>query len=235
MTTLEKIRAEIEQIIPSELPYGKNTPEHIRDMALSIIDKYAEQEPCENCDYSEIVDWEQDTKTGKAKPIYWCERHKEPCEDAISRQAVLDGIEELKRSPWCNDSRNGYEYLIAEALDVVKDLCIKKLPSVQPKPIEYEDAVSRQAALNLMRSFTRWCVRSQDGKFDNVGLLYDDVMFGIAKLPSVQPKPKTGRWIDVDGIWFKCSECGAHRKMFPNYKEYFCPNCGAKMESEDKE
>lgn len=50
MTTLEKIRAEIEQINPSELPYGKNTPENIRDMALEIIDKYAEQEPTSPCD-----------------------------------------------------------------------------------------------------------------------------------------------------------------------------------------
>lgn len=45
-------------------------------------------------------------------------------------------------------------------------------------------------------------------------------------------EPKTGHWVDVDGLWFKCSECDAHRKMMPAYKEYYCPNCGAKMESE---
>ena len=56
---------------------------------------------------------------------------QEPCDDAISREAVLDGIEELKKSPWATDKRgNGFEYLITEALDVVKDLCIKELPSV---------------------------------------------------------------------------------------------------------
>ena len=44
MTTLEKIRAEIEQIQPYDLPWDKRTPEHIRDMAIAIIDKYAEQE-----------------------------------------------------------------------------------------------------------------------------------------------------------------------------------------------
>ena len=52
----------------------------------------AEQEPCENCDYSEIMDWEQDAKTGKAKPIYWCERHKEPCDDVVSREAVIEWL-----------------------------------------------------------------------------------------------------------------------------------------------
>lgn len=59
---------------------------------------------------------------------------QEPCEDAISRQAVLDGIEELKKSPWATDKRgNGFEYLITEALDVVADLCIKKELSVNPQ------------------------------------------------------------------------------------------------------
>ena len=36
---------------------------------------------CEDCEYAEISDWEQDIKTGKAKPIYWCEIHKHFCED----------------------------------------------------------------------------------------------------------------------------------------------------------
>ena len=56
------------------------------------------------------------------------------CEDAISRQAVLDGIEELKQSPWATDKRgNGFEYLITEALDTVAFLCIKQEPSVRPQ------------------------------------------------------------------------------------------------------
>lgn len=56
-------------------------------------------------------------------------------EDAISRQAVLDGIEELKKSPWATDKRGiGFEYLITEALEVVADLCVKREPSVTPKP-----------------------------------------------------------------------------------------------------
>ena len=29
---------------------------------------------CEDCIFSEIVDWKQD-ETGKAKPVYWCEKH----------------------------------------------------------------------------------------------------------------------------------------------------------------
>lgn len=56
------------------------------------------------------------------------------CADAISRQEVLDGIKELKKSPWATDKRgNGFEYLIAEALDVVAELCVKQAPSVNPQ------------------------------------------------------------------------------------------------------
>lgn len=47
---LEQIKAEIEQINPYELPWDKRTPEHIRDMAIAIIGKYAEQEPTSPCD-----------------------------------------------------------------------------------------------------------------------------------------------------------------------------------------
>lgn len=41
-TTLEKIRKEIEKITPLDYPCDKRTPEHIRDMAIAIIDRYAE-------------------------------------------------------------------------------------------------------------------------------------------------------------------------------------------------
>ena len=36
---------------------------------------------CEDCVYSDIAYWEQSEKIGKAKAIYWCERHKELCDD----------------------------------------------------------------------------------------------------------------------------------------------------------
>ena len=104
--------------------------------------------------------------------------------DVISRQAVLDGIEELKKSPWANDKRgNGFEYLITEALDVVKDLCIKKAPSVTHK---------------------------------------------------------SGKWITLEnrfdlGDRVKCSECGQVFVVGDDVSRKYCPNCGARMESEDKE
>lgn len=56
----------------------------------------------------------------------------------------------------------------------------------------------------------------------------------VVNEPSVNPQPKTGRWIaDVDR-WgdivttvngYRCSECNA----FNTDKDNYCPNCGAKM------
>lgn len=36
---------------------------------------------CEDCIYSDIADWEQDEKTGKAKAVYWCKKHEKLCEN----------------------------------------------------------------------------------------------------------------------------------------------------------
>ena len=96
-----------------------------------------------------------------------------------------------------------------------------------------DDLISRQAVLDLMRSLTRWCVRSEDGKLSNVGLLYDDVMFGIDKLPSVNPQePKTGHWIlDETDNSITCDKCGCliWANDISNGEAYYCPNCGCRM------
>ena len=72
-------------------------------------------------------------------PARLCEAHymsikaleQELSGDAISRQVVLDGIKELKKSPWASDHRGyGFEYLITEAIEVVEELCVKRAPSV---------------------------------------------------------------------------------------------------------
>ena len=96
------------------------------------------------------------------------------------------------------------------------------------------DAISRQAVIDLMRGLTRWCVRSEDGKWKNVGLLYDDVMFGIDRLPSVTPQQRTGRWILTDDDFVYCSECEDSYYPRPiDASWYYCPHCGAKMEVEE--
>lgn len=49
----------------------------------------------------------------------------------------------------------------------------------------------------------------------------------LKRVPSVQTVQKTGRWIDDN-----CSECGQY--VYHGDANNYCPNCGAKMESENK-
>ena len=54
-------------------------------------------------------------------------------------------------------------------------------------------------------------------------------------IKALEQEPKAGHWSHDGSHWknrFICSECGY--KLFDEPTNY-CPNCGAKMESEDKE
>ena len=91
------------------------------------------------------------------------------------------------------------------------------------KPIECDDAISRQAVLNLINA---------DWKYE--GLEED-----VSSLPPVNPQPKTGHWIKYsiprcEEQHYQCTSC----KYYINFgqwgelytKEFkYCPNCGAKM------
>jgi rubrerythrin len=100
-----------------------------------------------------------------------------------------------------------------EAVKTVKELLNRE---------ECEDAISRQAVLNIAKS-------SKSNWIDN------SVLFKrVNELPSVTPQQRTGRWIKQNYGWnWQCSECGFVTP--PSAKEIFtfCPNCGAKMEVEE--
>jgi hypothetical protein len=102
-----------------------------------------------------------------------------------------------------------------------------------------EDAISREAALEaVLTRVPDFCGSDEDGN-----LIYrNETASYIRNLPSVTPKPKTGRWFYDKSIenW-RCSECketpktmgycGSANFMVEHFK--FCNHCGAKMESED--
>ena len=90
------------------------------------------------------------------------------------------------------------------------------------KIVECEDAISRQAVKELIKSGV-----STD-TYDDV----EQVCKWIDALPSVTQK--SGKWID-DEFGSKCSCCGIHThldKFDRPMKFKYCSMCGAKMESE---
>lgn len=70
----------------------------------------------------------------------------EPCEDTISRKHLLSEIDDLMQSPWFNrwkDDEGALHFGYTErkeAVEIVRDLCVKAEPSVTPKPTECENA-----------------------------------------------------------------------------------------------
>ena len=156
---------------------------------------------------------------------------QEPCEDCISR---AEARKHIYRRLWESALNNvGYE---CKAEDVFMDIAdnrlktwIDELPSVQPKAIESEDAIDRE---NILISFSEYL---NSGFADSIED-FEEYTNIVKKVPSVQPKAKTGHWIETTvrgSISLVCSECGADLGSI--CETNYCPNCGAKMESEDKE
>ena len=143
--------------------------------------------------------------------------------DLISRQAAIEKIHWL-----------GLDHDTA----IKCDLAIRALPSVIPSiPTEQtEDAISRQAAIDLIAEtdITNGTELVFTGK---------QVQALLRDLSRVTPKQRTGHWIEQEDYnldtFYDCSECGESFSLIdgtPTDNLYnYCPNCGAKMESEDKE
>ena len=92
-----------------------------------------------------------------------------------------------------------------------------------------EDCISRKAVLDGINKYIE--------KAQSTGTIDDFISFEelvVKDLPSVQPKAKEGHWeygyAFADGNYCKCSECKEIIKCI--YPMHYCPNCGAKMESE---
>ena len=91
-----------------------------------------------------------------------------------------------------------------------------------------EDAVSRKEVIDGINQYFHDEYYQRTSIQDCRDCLIEDV---IKPLPSVNPQPKIGHWIEDEyemKVW--CSECGEENDMCSKY----CPNCSAKMQAESK-
>ncbi len=108
-----------------------------------------------------------------------------------------------------------------------------------------DDLISRQAAIEHLKK------RLIETAINNTGVtaLCDSIFADTAdnrietwimEIPSAQLERKPGRWIEDDIDKWKCSECGKGDMYAYSWavkgglelQDFFCPNCGAKMEVE---
>ena len=92
-----------------------------------------------------------------------------------------------------------------------------------------EDCVNRHTVLNTL-------FYKSDNNCEVV--LNKELQDRIKALPSVIPQQKVGKWIRIDKDKLKCSECEVihYIAQYPQSANInYCPNCGTKMESEEKE
>lgn len=116
------------------------------------------------------------------------------------------------------------------------DACKGAIELLEQEPCD--DCVSRQAVLEYIEG--SW---AELGHSSENELVCQD----IKEMPPVTPQQKTGYWIltDVEGnrVWHcNCSECGKDPQdyiggsenwwLIKNKLPKYCPNCGAKMESD---
>ena len=94
-----------------------------------------------------------------------------------------------------------------------------------------DDLISRQAALYELHLLSIEALKKHRFDYDALITICSNK---LKNLSSVQSKQKTGRW-EHDGGHFAnrwiCSQCG-YKFYFEKSEAKYCPNCGAKMESD---
>jgi len=176
---------------------------------------------------------------------------QEPCDDVISRQAVMDCFK--KWQPYMATRLWNFEQELS-ALPSVKpqESCEDEYIKVPKKALKYVtkgivaynyewlknhfdieravicgvqepsgDAISKQAVIDSLHN------KFADGFDSDRWWNSMSVLYAINKVPPVNPQEKTGHWIDT-GSGQECSECGEVQYGYDNYR-YFCSYCGADM------
>ena len=121
----------------------------------------------------------------------------------------------------------------SDGLDYVETLVA--LDVIKMVTTSCEDTISRQAVLDIIEDKIKYGLAQLDP--DEIIAISQYYHMEVEKLPSVKPQePKTGHWIDHNNGAISCSYCHTWFNKDDRYSYMnHCPNCGAKMESEDKE
>ena len=92
------------------------------------------------------------------------------------------------------------------------------------------DLIDRQAFIRKMQKTATeaWKMNVQA----RVETVWNECIDLAKQMPTVEPERKRGRWIDIKGRYYRCSECGADTETIAVDNGYvkFCRWCGARMD-----
>lgn len=223
--------------------------------------KALEQEPCEDISPTAVpvtveeakrllrAEWKKEVSKDKSNSrllvaykmaVQFLEQ--EPCDDAISREAVMRLIEN-KPYDWSNLTERHNMLMEIRKLPSVtqspkywidKDNKIYKMPddiptmTIQYPTITHGDTISRTEVMKVISDFVTF--EKYIDKHNHI--TFEPLEQMINALPSVTQK--SGKWILVhplqegDGGSYMCDCCKwGHPKL--DGTEKFCPNCGCRM------
>ena len=124
---------------------------------------------------------------------------------------ICNAIKTLEQEGYYKDLAQIYEGTIVQLTEAIAEQ-------------HSDDCVSRQAVLD-----TKVLIELPDGQS-----FYCISPEDVEELPPVTPTRKTGKWILTDDDFVYCSECEDSYYPRPiDASWYYCPNCGAEMESEE--
>jgi len=150
-----------------------------------------------------------------------------PCDDAVSRQAVLELVADYDLSmgqvvkgihalPPVTPQYTEAEIQKMQDLEQAELEKAYKLGKAEIQPCD--DVINRQAVLDQTYLWSK-------DEFLRVTNPFDYLRKRINSLPPVTSQPKTGRWIDNDGDNAICGCCSRLNHLYGTY----CKHCGARM------
>lgn len=152
-----------------------------------------------------------------AKPFDW--------NDNLSKEALEDFEGIQKDLPYCTCQNIGMALAKLELLEKQGCKVIEPSVSSSEKPNKCEDAISRQAVLDVT-----W----EEPSYTDALNVLTEVRDKVKALPPVTPHHKMGQWIehverddwdDSEEVWYECDQCHTDWGGPVN----FCPNCGVRM------
>ena len=99
-----------------------------------------------------------------------------------------------------------------------------------------DDVMSRQAVIEAIRTEREWIDGNIQDMQHHYHMMHETarILNIIGQLPSVQQKQNLAYWIGAElGECSNCGHSGCASDIWNGCLQMFCPNCGAKMESEE--